>query len=92
MRLSDDQITHFTNLLAGELGKSHLITLKKTLAEARQVIAREFRGELRSEADIDAEVRRKLTSYSRRIREGTSEWEVMYQQHYQQALRRRGLA
>lgn len=92
MRLSDDQITHLTNLLAGELGKSRLITLRKTLAEARQVIAREFRDELRGEADIDAEVRRKLTSYSRRIREGTSEWEVMYQQHYQQALRRRGLA
>ena len=92
MRLSDDQITHLTNLLAGELGKSQLITLKKTLAEARQVIARELRDELRGEAEIDAEVRRRLASYSRGIREGTSEWEVMYQQHYQQALRRRGLA
>ncbi|MBI3091419.1 MAG: DUF507 family protein [Candidatus Tectomicrobia bacterium] len=92
MRLSDDQITHLTNLLAGELGKSQLITLKKTLAEARQVIARELRDELRGEDEIDAEVRRRLASYSRRIREGTSEWEVMYQQHYQQALRRRGLA
>lgn len=90
MRISDDRISYLTGLIVDELGKSDLITLKKSTGDMRQVVAREFRKELSKEAAIDEEVRRKLASYSRSIPEGSSEWQVLYQQHYQEALRRKG--
>jgi hypothetical protein len=38
---------------------------------------------------IDAEVRRKLASYARKIVEGNREWDVMYQKFYEQEMKKR---
>ncbi len=46
---------------------------------------------LKEEEDIDKEVRERIRSYSKRIVEGTPEWNHLYKRIYEDALRRRGL-
>jgi hypothetical protein len=46
---------------------------------------------LREEEEIDKEVRERIKSYSRRIVEGTPEWNHLYKRIYEDALKRRGL-
>ncbi|MFN4318999.1 MAG: DUF507 family protein [Aquificaceae bacterium] len=46
---------------------------------------------VREEEEIDKEVRERIRSYSRRIVEGTPEWNHLYKRIYEDALRRRGL-
>lgn len=44
------------------------------------------------EKEIDTLVRSRLKSYSRKIPEGSSEWDVMYQKTYSEELRKRKLS
>ncbi len=46
---------------------------------------------LKEEEEIDREVRDRIRSYSRRIVEGTPEWNHLYRRIYEDALKRRGL-
>jgi hypothetical protein len=44
---------------------------------------------LKIEEVVEVEVRRKLASYSRRILEGSREWDVMYQKLYEEEMKNR---
>lgn len=46
---------------------------------------------VKEEEEIDKEVRERIKSYSRRIVEGTPEWNHLYKKIYEDALKRRGL-
>ncbi len=46
---------------------------------------------VREEEEIDKEVRERIRSYSKRIVEGTPEWNHLYKRIYEDALKRRGL-
>jgi len=48
--------------------------------------------EMEIEEEIDNLVRERIESYNRLIREGTNEWEVLYQKHYiEESTRKRGV-
>jgi len=42
------------------------------------------------EAIIDERVRRRIASLSRKVEQGTREWEILYRQYYEQELRKVG--
>ncbi|RMH81031.1 MAG: DUF507 family protein [Acidobacteria bacterium] len=46
---------------------------------------------VKEEEEIDREVRERIRSYSKRIVEGTPEWNHLYKRIYEDALKRRGL-
>ncbi|MCS7307851.1 MAG: DUF507 family protein [Aquificaceae bacterium] len=46
---------------------------------------------VKEEEEIDKEVRERIRSYSKRIVEGTPEWNHLYKRIYDDALKRRGL-
>ncbi|MCX8075644.1 MAG: DUF507 family protein [Aquificaceae bacterium] len=46
---------------------------------------------VKEEEEIDKEVRERIRSYSKRIVEGTPEWNHLYRRIYDDALKRRGL-
>ncbi|MCS6957222.1 MAG: DUF507 family protein [Aquificaceae bacterium] len=46
---------------------------------------------VKEEEEIDREVRERIRSYSKRIVEGTPEWNHLYKRIYDDALKRRGL-
>jgi hypothetical protein len=50
-----------------------------------------LRDLVKEEKEIDREVRRRIRSYSRKIIEGTAEWNILYEKIYKEILRRKGL-
>jgi hypothetical protein len=52
-------------------------------------IKRTFADELRFDDDADTAVRRTIQSLSRRVPEGSPEWEVLYRKYREEELRRK---
>ncbi|HZC00228.1 MAG TPA: DUF507 family protein [Gammaproteobacteria bacterium] len=89
MSLSRQKINHLSQLIVKALQKAGHVTLLKPENDVRLQIVKTLTDELRIEEIVDAEVRRKLSSYSRKIIEGNREWDVMYQKFYEQEMKRR---
>jgi len=89
MSLSRQKINHLSQLIVKALQKAGHVTLLKPENDVRLQIVKTLTDELRIEEIVDAEVRRKLSSYSRKIIEGNREWDVMYQKFYEQEIKRR---
>lgn len=88
--LSDDKITQMTHMvLKGLMGRG-LITLKEDDGLIRREIKRTIINELKIGEDIDVAVRRKLQSLSKKLVEGSSEWEVLYRKFFEEEEVRRG--
>ncbi len=89
MMLSEDKVSHITHLLLEGIKKGKLAKLVvdeiKILREMKRII----NSEIKLDAEIDVIVRRKLDSYSRKIIEGSSEWNVLYQKFFKEELNKR---
>ncbi len=90
MRLSDDKITHTTHVLLKGLLEQGLITPLAEDGEIRREMRRIFTKELMLTDEIDAGIRTKLQSYSRKIHEGSPEWEVLYQKFFHEEAAKKG--
>ena len=90
MRLSRAKINHLSHILINALEKEPGVEILKDSNLVRLDIVRIITRELRIEDEVDESVRKKLSSYSRRILEGSQEWEVLYQKTYEEELTRRG--
>ena len=90
MMLSDEKVTHLSHVLLKGLLEKDLVKLKDSEAAARKVIKRVINAELQEGQAIDVAVRRKLESYSRKIVEGSPEWEVLYRKFYQEEETKKG--
>jgi hypothetical protein len=89
MSLSRQKINHLSQLIVKALQKTGHVTFLKPDNDVRLQIVKTLTDELRIEEIVDAEVRRKLSSYSRKIIEGNREWDVMYQKFYEEEMKRR---
>lgn len=90
MRLSDDKIRHLSHVvLKGLLEKKAVVPL-----EDEGLIRREMQKviiqELKLAEAIDEKVTRKLQSYSKKIHEGSSEWEVLYHKFFEEESAKKG--
>ena len=59
-------------------------------ARVRRELKQALTRGLKAEEEIEDSVRRKIQSYSRNIMEGSPEWDVLFQKHYQEELKKRG--
>jgi hypothetical protein len=89
MSLSRPKINSLSQLIVKALQKSGAVTFLKAENDVRLQIVKTLTDELKIEEVIDAEVRRKLASYSRKIVEGNREWDVMYQKLYEEETKKR---
>ena len=89
MSLSREKINHLSQLLVRSLEALDGVALEAAANTVRLEIVRSFQEALKLEEDIDATVRRTLNSYSRRIVEGSREWDVMYQKLYDEEFAKR---
>ena len=88
MRLSEDKISHITHLLISGAEKNGLIEQTdriRLLNLTKQTITHYCK----LEDEIDTFVRKKISSYSRIIAEGSREWEVMYKKHFDEEMKKR---
>jgi len=90
MKLSDDKISHLTHVILKGLLEKGAITPIDEEGHIRREIKRVIIKELKVAEGIDESVRKKLQSYSKKIHEGGSEWDVMYNKLYDEEASRKG--
>lgn len=90
MSLSEEKITHLTHVLLKGLLDKGTVAPKVEEGEIRREMKRSIVKELKISADIDTAVRKKLNSYSKKIPEGSPEWEVLYQKFFQEEEAKKG--
>lgn len=78
-------------LLKGLLDKD-LIDIRDEEGKVRKQMKRSLESFLKASEAIDVSVRKKLQSYSRKIVEGSPEWEVLYKKFYKEEAARKGMA
>jgi hypothetical protein len=89
MSLSREKTNHLSQLLLQRLETLPGVTLRAPANAIRLEIVRSFNEAFKLEAIIDTAVRRTLNSYSRKIIEGSREWDVMYQKLYDEEFAKR---
>lgn len=90
MRPSDEKITHLTHVVLKGLLQKGVISLSAEEGQIRREMRRVITKELKIAEDIDRAVRAKLHSYSKKIPEGSAEWDVLYQKFFREELVRHG--
>lgn len=89
--LSDDKQTHLSHVILQALQQTPEGTLCGAPAAALKEIKRLLTEAMKAEEHIHQLVRSRLNSYSRRIPEGSPEWDVLYEKTYREELRKRQL-
>lgn len=92
LSLSDDKVTHLSHVLLKGLMDRNLVTLNDEEGNVRREIKRIVNNELRIGTDIDQTIRKKLQSFSKKLVEGSPEWEVLYTKFFREEEIKRGRA
>ena len=90
--LSDDKISHLSHvLLKGLLERKAIVPVEED-SKLRTEIKRTMVSELEVGEEIDSVVRKKLQSFSKKIAEGSPEWEILYKKFFREEEIKRGRA
>lgn len=91
MMLSDDKISHLTHVLLRRLHDDDLIEIDEDEeAAVRREIKRTIVAELKIGEEIDQTVKRKLQSLSKKLVEGSPEWEILYKKYFREEETKKG--
>ena len=90
--LSEEKHTHLSHLILQYLEQTREGHVTGSSTLALREIKRWLAEHMLLENEIEQLVRARLQSYSRKIPEGSSEWEVMYHKTYREELRKRKFA
>lgn len=89
--LSDDKITHMTHVLLKTLLERDTIDITEDETVVRRAIKRAIKAQLQTGEEMDRAVRNKIDSLSRRVPEGSPEWDTLYQKYLREEEARRGM-
>ena len=89
MLLTDEKVSHLSHVILSALKVSPLARLKGDEIQALREIKRVLAAELEQEDAVDRAVRARLASYSKRIVEGSQEWDVLYRKTFEEETRKR---
>ncbi|MGH7261000.1 MAG: DUF507 family protein [Nitrospiraceae bacterium] len=89
MLLTDEKVSHLSHVILTALKGSPLARLKGEEVQALREIKRVLAAELAQEDAVDRAVRARLASYSKRIVEGSQEWDVLYRKTFEEETRKR---
>lgn len=92
MRLTREKVVRLSHQIIEELVKSEEVEFIEDRDTIRQEIVQIIQALLKDEEQVDAEVRKRITSQKREIPEGSPEWDVLYRKYYSEQLRRIGVA
>lgn len=92
MMLSDDKISHLAHILLKGLIDRKLIEAVEEESKIRSEIKRSIISELKVGEEIDFVVKKKLQSFSKKIVEGSPEWEILYKKFFREEEIKRGRA
>lgn len=89
MLLSDDRISSLAKQISAALLHERLIETG-TAQQLAGVVQKAMSRYVLADGAIDEKVRTKIASLKRQVPEGSREWDVLYQQYYEQELERLG--
>jgi hypothetical protein len=92
MMLSEDKISHLSHVILKGLTDRKLIETIEEDNKIRTEIKKTIVSELKVGEEIDSAVRKKLQSFSKKIVEGSPEWEILYKKYYKEQEIKRGRA
>jgi len=90
MKISREKINHISSLIVRDFAKRDELDYKVDLNDVRLDITRVMTDILQIDDKADAEARRILNTYSHTPREGSPEWDIMYQKHFDEYMNKQG--
>jgi hypothetical protein len=91
MRIGREKVNHISKLIVTDLEKRDDFDYKTDLNDIRLEVASVMNDYLKIEDHADESARKICASYSRKMREGTDEWDILYNKHYEEYLSKHGL-
>ena len=91
MKISRDKINHISSLIVRDFKNREEIDYKVELNDVRLEITRIMTEKLMKDDTADQLARKIIDSYSKNLREGSPEWEILYQKHYEEELQKLGM-
>ena len=91
MRIGREKVNHISKIIIDNLEKREDFDYKTELNEVRLEITHVMNEYLKIEDQADENARKVCASYSRKLREGTDEWHILYNKHYEEQLSKHGL-
>lgn len=85
MRISDGRINYLSREIARNLISGNLVDYNDLDALAKEV-KRGFVFFIQREYAVDQKVRSKIASIKRGVPEGSSEWDILYRQYYNEEI------
>jgi hypothetical protein len=92
MMLSEDKISHLSHVLLRDLIKQEVVETIEDEGAIRREIKRTIISELMVGEEIDQVVRKKLQSFTKKLIEGSPEWEVLYKKFFREEEIKKGRA
>jgi hypothetical protein len=89
--LSDDKVTHMTHVLLKELLDRDVIDITEEESIVRRAIKRAIQAQLTIGQEMEEAVRKKISSLSRHVSEGSPEWDTLYAKYLREEESRRGI-
>jgi hypothetical protein len=89
MRLSEDRISHISHLIQDMLIRNRNIDVLQTEERVLRETKRTIADELKFEDEADEAARRTIQSLSRRVPEGSREWDILYRKYVEEEMNRR---
>jgi hypothetical protein len=92
VRLSEDRISHISHLILDalmQLMQDRNVEPLQPEERLLREIKRTITAELQFEDEADAAARRTIQSLSRRVPEGSREWDVLYRKYFEEEMHRR---
>ncbi|MBI5788297.1 MAG: DUF507 family protein [Candidatus Schekmanbacteria bacterium] len=86
MRLSREKINRLSHLIFDYLADDDSVEFLKEDNDIRLRIVEVITKEMETDDRVDNIVRQRLGSYSRKVAEGTKEWDVMYQKLHEEEM------
>jgi hypothetical protein len=91
MRLNREKVNHIAKLIVEDFNKDDRVGLLQEANDTRIHVFKMMLDQLTVEDEIDGDVRRILGSYSKKIEEGTRDWDIMYAKLFEEELNKRKL-
>lgn len=89
--LSEEKISHLAHLVQDGLEADKAIRCTGSQKEILRAIKQSLTEAVVLQDEVHEIVRQKLGSYKRKIVEGSSDWDILYEKTYQEELQKRGL-
>lgn len=88
--LSEDKISHLSHVLLKGLMERDIISIAEEEGKIRAEIKRTVISELKIGEDMDSAVRKKFQSFSKKVIEGSPEWDILYRKFFREEEVKRG--